>query len=52
MNRRQLGLGVASAAMALGSTARAQQVYMQRTPEAAAFYNSFSDQIGRQPFSS
>lgn len=49
MNRRQLGLGVASAAMALGSTARAQQVYMQRTPEAAAFYNSFSDQIGRLP---
>lgn len=49
MNRRQLGLGVATATMALGSTARAQQVYMQRTPEATAFYNSFNDQIGRLP---
>ncbi|WP_374386633.1 murein L,D-transpeptidase [Brevundimonas sp.] len=49
MNRRQLGLGVASATLALGSTARAQQVYMQRTPEATAFYNSFNDQIGRLP---
>ncbi|MBD3836020.1 L,D-transpeptidase family protein [Brevundimonas sp.] len=49
MNRRQLGLGVASATLALGSAARAQQVYMQRSPEATAFYNSFTDQIGRLP---
>ncbi|WP_292225710.1 L,D-transpeptidase family protein [Brevundimonas sp.] len=49
MNRRELGLGVATATMALGSTARAQQVYVQRTPEATAFYNSFNDQISRLP---
>ncbi|RZA25558.1 MAG: peptidoglycan-binding protein, partial [Lysobacteraceae bacterium] len=49
MNRRQLGLGVATAAMALGSTARAQQVFVQRGPEATAFYNSFNDQISRLP---
>lgn len=49
MNRRQLGLGVATATMALGSTARAQQVFVQRTPEATAFYNSFNDQISRLP---
>ena len=49
MNRRQLGLGVATATMALGSAARAQQVFVQRTPEATAFYNSFNDQISRLP---
>ncbi|WP_293824373.1 L,D-transpeptidase family protein [uncultured Brevundimonas sp.] len=49
MNRRQLGLGVATAAMALGSAARAQQVFVQRGPEATAFYNSFNDQISRLP---
>ena len=49
MNRRQLGLGVATAAMTLGSAARAQQVFVQRGPEATAFYNSFNDQISRLP---
>ena len=49
MNRRQLGLGVATAAMTLGSAARAQQVFVQRGPEATAFYNSFNDQIARLP---
>lgn len=49
MNRRQLGLGVATATMALGSAARAQQVFVQRGPEATAFYNSFNDQISRLP---
>jgi L,D-transpeptidase YcbB len=49
MNRRQLGLGVATAAMTLASTARAQQVNMQRGPQATAFYNSFNDQISRLP---
>ncbi len=50
MNRRELGLGVASAAVALGSTARAQTtVYMQRSPQATAFYNTFNDQLARLP---
>ncbi|WP_395945100.1 murein L,D-transpeptidase [Brevundimonas sp.] len=49
MNRRELGLGVATAAVTLASTARAQQVYVQRGPEATAFYNSFNDQISRLP---
>lgn len=49
MNRRQLGLGVATAAMTLGSAARAQQIFVQRGPEATAFYNSFNDQISRLP---
>ncbi|MFA4939809.1 murein L,D-transpeptidase [Brevundimonas sp.] len=49
MNRRQLGLGVATAAMTLGSAARAQQVFVQRGPEATAFYNSFNEQISRLP---
>jgi murein L,D-transpeptidase YcbB/YkuD len=49
MNRREMGLGVATAAMALASTARAQQVTVQRGPQATAFYNSFNDQISRLP---
>ena len=49
MNRRELGLGVATAAAALAGTARAQQVYIQRSPQATAFYNSFNDQISRLP---
>ncbi|KAK0332506.1 hypothetical protein LTR94_024567 [Friedmanniomyces endolithicus] len=49
MNRRELGLGVATATVALASTARAQQIYVQRSPDATAFYNSFNDQIARLP---
>ena len=49
MNRRQLGLGVATATMALGSAARAQQVYLRRSADSTAFYNSFNDQIARLP---
>ncbi|NBB61391.1 L,D-transpeptidase family protein [Pseudomonas sp. ODNR1LW] len=49
MNRREMGLGVATAAMALASGAQAQQVSVQRPPQATAFYNSFNDQISRLP---
>ncbi len=49
MNRRELGLGVATATVTLASTARAQQVTVQRGSQATAFYNSFNDQISRLP---
>ena len=49
MNRRELGLGVATATIALASAARAQQVSIQRPAAATAFYNSFNDQISRLP---
>lgn len=49
MNRREMGLGVATAAVALASGARAQQVSVQRPSQPTAFYNSFNDQISRLP---
>ena len=47
MNRRQLGLGAAAAALASasGMAARAQT----RDPGAVAFYDSFNDQLARLP---
>ena len=52
MNRRELGLGVATAAMVLGSTARAQTTVRVQRPspgQGAAFYNAFNDQLSRLP---
>ena len=47
MNRRQLGLGAATAALAsaAGFGARAQT----RDPAAVAFYDSFNDRLARLP---
>ena len=51
MNRRQLGLGVAAAAMTTAAnTAALAQVPMQpRAPGTNAFYDTFNDQLARLP---
>lgn len=46
MNRRQLGFGVAAAALTTASTAAKAQV---RDPGANAFYDNFNDQLARLP---
>lgn len=47
MNRRQLGFGVAAAALATTATSAAQA--QVRDPGANAFYDSFNDQLARLP---